>query len=935
MEKKLAQLLKSRGSLDPAVRGVRVSLRDSYEALLLTSDTSAHVYAAEVEQALWRLHYRGIEEFRTKMRNLSASPNNNRTDRRNLHKDSLSRVVNSFKGFLDEACGYFHGLIVKFRANYGLLPAPSPGEVSRCIKSTDGLSHCAVSCHRLFTYLGDLARYKEFYAVRNPNDRDWTIAANYYKQAAALCPSSGNPHNQLAVLATYTGDALRAIYHYCRSLAVDAPFITARENIILLLEKKRPHVCKVSLLVEGSGQLPFLIAAAEQEHLNYRSSPHLARHKNILQSTSGEESYAMAIKEIWECFQVHFLELLGAVFTKSSLEELEYAVSKSENALQDLFNHHIEELEMTFLPKRLYSVGGSTVRNIPMLEIIVVVIFLIHDSHTQVQNVATTSGTSFATTLLRFCCFVASILVKKAAQSEEKSLNFLLPGVIVFLEWVVSQPSFVKDIKVDLVTAKGLSELKQECTLLRRLFSNRQTCPEKIAPYSVADITSRSTGQTALWEDYELLGFNPLSLAHQDLDFSNLCMIRDSEGSFQVQLQRFMSALNAFKYFIDSEVVYLDSGSRHEEITCNSKGDASCAGHIDNLKETTNLSSSLRDWAQPSNKDLPSGNVPLVSDQERIHDVHENSFTHHLTIEEDYHGSKVDCTVSLKKSVNESAECSKKQSNGAVALEEDFLDAPVHSPQPGGCPGDDGKQSNFPLDLTSDCIFHTRKEPVEKAEGAYFSNCSAEDSDTVCHGDQICDHEGTAVPDDSFFSSPDHPTSPVQYPNDAKRLKVSDIANETLQTGQERFKKGLGVSFPNNYLKQTVSSGPEINIFQNDGKIPNKADATFTSANSSVGLRSSYFTRHSSCNIHFKAKRQPADDLQWLDDYTHIIPAGLKGTSRWLYHNFPIFSSGKKRMREDISSYEMVSNSAEMTHYNSKNPFVRTIDDKFHQCTHK
>lgn len=42
---------------------------------------------------------------------------------------------------------------------------------------------------------------------------------------------------QLTVLATYTGDALSAIYHYCRSLAVDAPFITARENIILLLEK--------------------------------------------------------------------------------------------------------------------------------------------------------------------------------------------------------------------------------------------------------------------------------------------------------------------------------------------------------------------------------------------------------------------------------------------------------------------------------------------------------------------------------------------------------------------------------------------------------------------------------------------------------------------------------------------------------------------------
>lgn len=686
--------------------------------------------------------------------------------------------------------------------------------------------------------------------------------------------------------------------------------------------------------MEGSGQLPFLIAAAEQEDLNYRSSSPLACHKNISQTVSGEESKAMVIEELWECFQVHFLELLGAIFTKSSLKELEYAVSKSEKVLQDLFSHHIKELEMTFWPKRLYQVGGSTLRNIPMLEIIVVLIFLIHDTHTQVQNATTTSGTSFATILLRFCCLVVSLLVKKAAQSEENSLNFLLSGVIVFMEWVVSQPSFLKDIKVDLVTAKGLSELKQECALLRRLFSNRQTCPERIAPYAVADIASRSSGQTALWDDYELLGFSPLSLAHQDLDFSNLCMTRDNEGSFQVQLQRFMGALNAFNYFIESEVVYSDSGSRDVEITCNSKGDAISAGQIDNLKETTILSSSLRDWVQPSNKDLPSANVPLVSDQERVQDVHENSSTLHLIIEEDCQGSKVDCTVSLKKSLNESPECSKRQSSSALALEESFLDAPVHSPQPGRCPGD-GKQSNFPLDLTNDCIFHMGKEPVEKAQEASFSNGNTKDSDTVRHGDEICDREGTAIPNDSFFCSPDHPTSPVQYPNDAKQLKVSDITREAFQAGQERSKRGPGVYFPNNYLKYPVSSGPEINIFENDGKSPNKADAKFISANNSVGLRASYFTEYSSCNIHFKSKRQTADDLRWLDDYTHIIPAGLKGTSRWLYHNFPIFSSGKKRMREDVGTYEMVSKSAEMTHYKSKNPFVRTLDDKFHQSAHK
>jgi hypothetical protein len=40
------------------------------------------------------------------------------------------------------------------------------------------------------------------------------------------------------------------------------------------------------------------------------------------------------------------------------------------------------------------------------------------------------------------------------SQSEDNSLDFLLSRVIVFMKWVVSQPSFLEDIKVDLVTAE-------------------------------------------------------------------------------------------------------------------------------------------------------------------------------------------------------------------------------------------------------------------------------------------------------------------------------------------------------------------------------------------------------------------------------------------------------------------------------------------------
>lgn len=42
---------------------------------------------------------------------------------------------------------------------------------------------------------------------------------------------------QLAILASYSGDELVAVYRYFRSLAVDTPFSTARENLIIAFEK--------------------------------------------------------------------------------------------------------------------------------------------------------------------------------------------------------------------------------------------------------------------------------------------------------------------------------------------------------------------------------------------------------------------------------------------------------------------------------------------------------------------------------------------------------------------------------------------------------------------------------------------------------------------------------------------------------------------------
>lgn len=108
------------------------------------------------------------------------------------------------------------------------------------------------SIHRCLVFLGDLARYASqaapkaaavtagsSTAANTAAKAEWSKAIGFYRMAAHVLPRSGNPHNQLAVMAFMSGDELKAAYHYARSLSVHVPFMTARENLLQLLQTNR------------------------------------------------------------------------------------------------------------------------------------------------------------------------------------------------------------------------------------------------------------------------------------------------------------------------------------------------------------------------------------------------------------------------------------------------------------------------------------------------------------------------------------------------------------------------------------------------------------------------------------------------------------------------------------------------------------------------
>uniref|UniRef100_A0A3Q3EI06 SMG7 nonsense mediated mRNA decay factor n=1 Tax=Labrus bergylta TaxID=56723 RepID=A0A3Q3EI06_9LABR len=71
-----------------------------------------------------------------------------------------------------------------------------------------------------------------------PRYRNQTSQAeSYYRHAAQLVPSNGQPYNQLAILASSKGDHLTTIFYYCRSIAVKFPFPAASTNLQKALSK--------------------------------------------------------------------------------------------------------------------------------------------------------------------------------------------------------------------------------------------------------------------------------------------------------------------------------------------------------------------------------------------------------------------------------------------------------------------------------------------------------------------------------------------------------------------------------------------------------------------------------------------------------------------------------------------------------------------------
>ncbi|KAG8132813.1 hypothetical protein E2320_010631 [Naja naja] len=174
--------------------------------------------------------FRWNHAFKNQITTLQGQAKNRANPNRSEVQANLSLFLEAASGFytqlLQELCTVFNvDLPCRVKSSQLGIISNKQTHTSAIVKPQS--SSCSYICQHCLVHLGDIARY------RNQTSQ----AESYYRHAAQLVPSNGQPYNQLAILASSKGDHLTTIFYYCRSIAVKFPFPAASTNLQKALSK--------------------------------------------------------------------------------------------------------------------------------------------------------------------------------------------------------------------------------------------------------------------------------------------------------------------------------------------------------------------------------------------------------------------------------------------------------------------------------------------------------------------------------------------------------------------------------------------------------------------------------------------------------------------------------------------------------------------------
>ncbi|XVF87462.1 hypothetical protein PTKIN_Ptkin18bG0122200 [Pterospermum kingtungense] len=469
----------------------------------------------DIEYSLWKLHYKHIDEFRKRTKRSSA---NSESMASAFPSGSDDKHIEGFKSFLLKATEFYKRLIVKIRSHYGLPEESSLYKRGGIASSVEPIKllKCHFLCHRFLVCLGDLARYMEQFEKSSVQKHNWSVAATYYLEAAIIWPDSGNPQNQLAVLATYVGDEFLALYHCVRSLAVKEPFPDAWNNLILLFERNRScHLHSLS----SEAPLDFLKPAGRSDSLVKSQSS-----SNI---SEGEHDHSVETN-----FWPLLIRTLSFFFLKSSLEDFPCAFASTMRLLDMMMA--LDDRKLRALLESYQLMDSARTGPFRSLQAVSIFIFVFHNLINSPEIKDSKDGKNKQHLELIQLALAATFvfmgrLVYRCLKANVLDSCPLLPTVLVFMEWLVSKLDEVESYGADEKTKSSMSYFFAAFIDLLKQFNNKAEvwCIER----------------TTLWEDYELRGFAPLAQVHASLDFStNWDQIDSYECGIECRIKRITNA---------------------------------------------------------------------------------------------------------------------------------------------------------------------------------------------------------------------------------------------------------------------------------------------------------------------------------------------------------------------------------------------------------
>eukprot|EP01117_Protostelium_nocturnum_P004466 TRINITY_DN1608_c0_g1_i2.p1 TRINITY_DN1608_c0_g1~~TRINITY_DN1608_c0_g1_i2.p1 ORF type:complete len:627 (-),score=230.88 TRINITY_DN1608_c0_g1_i2:106-1986(-) len=470
LEKELRILLKKKTVFDKNVVQIRNMLKSNYEQIIFLN----YEFACEkdVEVFLWKsVFYKVIEEYRKRIRKL-----NQNTGVKEENQTELTKLCDSFSNFLESSSRFYNSLIVKLKNKHGLKLDGSidykidPSSSSQSNESNKNIHRSFLTCHRCLIYLGDLARYHR--DIVGPQQENWEKAGQFYCQALYLVPDNGNPHNQLAVLATYADDDFLAFYHYFRSIMVVQPFPTARDNLIVLFEKNRLKC-------------------------------------NDLDAKNSQNS---SVETLASSLLIKFVRLQGMLFTKTSLEKFEGLCREVSNLFGQLIAKNFSNLEGDFnsfadLCLKMITINISSVENNLL------------DKENQSYSEKSLKSIYLDYGLL-LCFSIVEKMTKAMLEvfgsliNSNDSFSLVIGTIGVYLDYLMVHPEFIKRS----ISVEESSERKYLLEVSKEFFSQIEkmsTEASKLESGKQEDLDSVS-----LKEELELRGFVPLK-QYRNLPFDS------------------------------------------------------------------------------------------------------------------------------------------------------------------------------------------------------------------------------------------------------------------------------------------------------------------------------------------------------------------------------------------------------------------------------